>query len=76
MAGKNSDQNYFFLLKKNKKSEKNFSFFFEKNKKLIQKLSDNPPPGHVREKISASVDGGPSGGSRVRRPGSEDPHRR
>jgi hypothetical protein len=24
----------------------------------------------------ASVDGGPSGGSRVRRPGSEDPHRR
>ena len=26
--------------------------------------------------ISASVDGGPSGGSRVRRPGSEDPHRR
>ena len=27
-------------------------------------------------KMSASVDGGPSGGSRVRRPGSEDPHRR
>ena len=27
-------------------------------------------------KISASVDGGPSGGSRVHRPGSEDPHRR
>jgi hypothetical protein len=27
-------------------------------------------------KISASVDGGPSGGSRVRRPVSEDPHRR
>ena len=27
-------------------------------------------------KISASVDGGPSRGSRVRRPGSEDPHRR
>ena len=25
------------------------------------------------KKISASVDGGPSGGSRVRRPGSEDP---
>ena len=25
------------------------------------------------EKISASVDGGPSGGSHVRRPGSEDP---
>ena len=24
-------------------------------------------------KISASVDGGPSGGSRMRRPGSEDP---
>ena len=31
---------------------------------------------HVCRKISASVDGGPSGGSRVRRPGSEDPHRR
>ena len=28
---------------------------------------------HVCQKISASVDGGPSGGSRVRRPGSEDP---
>ena len=27
-------------------------------------------------KISAHVDGGLSGGSRVRRPGSEDPHRR
>ena len=27
-------------------------------------------------KISASVDGGPSGGSHVRRPGSEDPDRR
>ena len=27
-------------------------------------------------KISASVDGGLSRGSRVRRPGSEDPHRR
>ena len=26
-------------------------------------------------KISASVDGGPSGGSRERRPRSEDPHR-
>ena len=34
------------------------------------------PPRHVRRKISASVDGGPSRGSRVRRPGSEDPHRR
>ena len=30
----------------------------------------------MRRKISDSVDGGPSGGSRVRRPGSEDPHRR
>ena len=30
----------------------------------------------MRRKISASVDGGPSGKSRVRRPGSEDPHRR
>ena len=27
-------------------------------------------------KISASVDGGPSRGSRMHRPGSEDPHRR
>ena len=27
-------------------------------------------------KFTASVDGGPSGGSRVRTPGSEDPHRR
>ena len=30
----------------------------------------------MRRKISAHVDGGLSGGSRVRRPGSEDPHRR
>jgi hypothetical protein len=30
----------------------------------------------VRRKISAYVDGGLSGGSRVRRPGSEDPRRR
>ena len=29
---------------------------------------------HVRRKISASVDGGSSGGSRLRRPGSKDPH--
>ena len=34
------------------------------------------PLRHVRRKISASVDGGPSRGSRVRRPGSDDPHRR
>ena len=27
-------------------------------------------------KISAHVDGGPRGGSRVRKPGNEDPHRR
>ena len=27
-------------------------------------------------KFSASFDGGPSGGSPLRRPGSEDPHRR
>ena len=32
--------------------------------------------GDMRRKISAGVDGGPSGGSRVRRPGSKDPHRR
>ena len=31
---------------------------------------------HLRRKISAHVDGGPSVGSRVPRPGSEDPHRR
>ena len=30
----------------------------------------------MRRKISALVDGGLSGGSRVRRPWSEDPHRR
>ena len=30
----------------------------------------------MRRQISASVDGGPSGGSSVRKPGSEDPHRR
>ena len=30
----------------------------------------------MRREISASVDGGLSGGSSVRRPGSEDPHRR
>ena len=35
-----------------------------------------PPPKHVRRKNSASVDGGPSGGSSLRRPVSEDPHRR
>ena len=28
------------------------------------------------EKNSAHADGGPSGGSRVRRPGSKDPHKR
>ena len=32
--------------------------------------------GWMHWKILAQVDGGPSGGSRVRRPGSEDPHRR
>ena len=30
----------------------------------------------MRQKISAHVDGGLSGGSSVRRPGSEDPHPR
>jgi hypothetical protein len=30
----------------------------------------------MRQKISAHVDGGLSGGSRARRPGSEDPYRR
>ena len=32
--------------------------------------------GHLRRKISASVDGGLKGGSSVRRPGSEGPHLR
>jgi hypothetical protein len=31
--------------------------------------------GHVRRKISADADGGPSRGSHVRRPGGEDPNR-
>ena len=31
---------------------------------------------HVRRKISAHIDGGPSRGSSMRRPRSEDPHRR
>ena len=31
-------------------------------------------PQTCAPEISAHVDGGPSGGSRVRRPGSEDPH--
>ena len=64
-----------------------FRFFFEKNekclefsdlaRKLIRKtVRQFPPPRHVRRKISTSVDGGPSEGSRVRRPGSEDSHRR
>ena len=35
-----------------------------------------PPPQTLGPKISASVDGGLSGGSSVRRPGSEGPHRR
>ena len=30
----------------------------------------------MSRKISAGVNGGPRGGSSVRRPGSEDPHRR
>ena len=31
---------------------------------------------HMRQKNSASVDGGPSGGSSVRSPGSKDPPKR
>ena len=31
---------------------------------------------HMRQTISAHVDGGPSGGSSVCRSGSEDPHQR
>ena len=33
-------------------------------------------PRHVRQQISAGVDGGLNGGSSLGRPGSEDPHRR
>ena len=44
-----------------------FSFFL----KILKAILQTRVP-----KISASVDGWPSGGSRVRRPGSEDPHRR
>ena len=33
-----------------------------------------PPPSHVCKKNSAGVNGEPSGGSSVHRPGSEDPH--
>ena len=32
--------------------------------------------GDSADTCAASVDGGPSGGSRVRRSGSEEPHRR
>ena len=60
----------FFLTKKclespdmANKSIRNFSDFFSS-------------PWHVCRKISAGVDGGLSGGSIVRRPGSEDPHQR
>ena len=60
-----------FQKKRFKKKVLRIAWFGEKVDQTI--LS---PPRHVRQKISASVDGGPSGGSRVRRPGSEDPHRR
>ena len=43
-------------------SEKNIKFF-------------GPPPRHMRQKNSAGIDGGLSGGPSVRKPGSEDPHR-
>ena len=33
------------------------------------------PPRHVHKQISANVDGGPNGGSSVRRPVREDPNR-
>jgi hypothetical protein len=43
---------------------------------LATKLIRKSTPRHVRRKLSAHVDGGPSGGSIMRRPGSEDPHGR
>ena len=78
MAGKHSDH-YFCrwqakivttIKKKLKKWKKRkvlrIAWFGEK---VDQKNSHNflPPPRHVCRKISASVDGGPSGGSRVSR---------
>ena len=48
--------------------------FVWKNEKCVE-LNFCPPTRHVRWKKSAGVDGGLSGGSIVRRPGSEDPHR-
>ena len=66
----------------------NLIFVFEKNekclefsdlaRKLIRKTFRQfyPPTQTCAAKISANVNGGPSGGSSIRRPMSEDPHRR
>ena len=66
----------------------NFSAYLSAEvKSEVSEPYDNPPVilatvtvrkknRHKHRKISAIVDGGPSGGSSVRRPGSEDPHRR
>ena len=43
---------------------------------LATKLIRKSTPRHVRRKLSAHVDGGPSGGSIMRRPRSKDPHGR
>ena len=46
-------------------------------KKIDQKIWNfDSHPIQVHRKMSTGVDGGLSGGSSVRRPGSEDPHRR
>ena len=40
---------------------------------LYQNCLGGPPPRHVRQQVSTSVDGGLSGGSRVRRPRERGP---
>ena len=58
----------------------NFAWGFKSHKKsdLGGRLQfpNSPPSRHVHRKISVGVDGGLSGGSSVRRSGSEDNHRR
>jgi hypothetical protein len=67
-----------FGKKIDQKNSLKFFVFWKKTKRFGEEIDQEKfltmlsPPIHVRWKISASVDGGPSGGSRVRRPGSED----
>ena len=77
MQGKHCDHNFYFYLKKMRKKEKCLEFS-DLARKLIRKAfrQFHPPPRHVRRKISANVDGGPSVRSSMPRPGNEDPHRR